>query len=103
MVHANPESVRARAAFDQIAETMCDKLEELNRWVADSVVDLVTDTFAVEPSGPINHLVQAATRAGAHWTTVTPTTMQSETTVSPSTLNQVSYFKGASLKHLLFF
>lgn len=89
MVHANPESVRARAAFDETAETMCDKLEELDRWVADSVVDLVTDTF-VEPSGRIDHLVQAATTAGAHWTTVTPKTMQSTTTVSPSTHNQVS-------------
>lgn len=88
MVHVNPESARARAAFDQTAETMCEKLLELDRWVADSVVDLVTNTF-VETSAPINHLVEAATAAGACMTTATPRTMQSTTTVSPSSLNQV--------------
>lgn len=49
-----------RATFDHTAEQLCEKLCEVDRWVADSVVDQVTDTF-VEASAPINHLVQAAT------------------------------------------
>ena len=89
MVHTNPESMRAKVAFDQTAETMCDKLLELDRWVADSVVDLVTNTFG-ETSGPINHLVQAATETGAHTTTATPRVKQTATTVTSSPLNQVS-------------
>lgn len=92
MIHANPESARYRAAFDETAETMCDKLLELDRWVADSVVDQVTNTF-VETSGPINHLVQAATVGGTYWTTATPKTAQSATTVTTSSLNQVSIWK----------
>lgn len=48
-----------RAAFDQTAEQLCEKLCEIDRWVADAVVDQVTEVF-VEPSAPINHLVQAA-------------------------------------------
>ena len=92
MIHANPESARYRATFDETAETMCDKLLELDRWVADSVVDQVTNTF-VETSGPINHLVQAATAAGAHWTTATPKTAQSGTTVTTSSLNHVRIWK----------
>ena len=49
-----------RATFDHTAEQLCEKLCEVDRWVADSVVDQVTHTF-VEASAPINHLVQAAT------------------------------------------
>ena len=91
MVHAHPESARARTAFDQTAETMCDKLLELDRWVADSVVDLVTNTF-VETSHPINHLVKAATSTATstHMTTATPRSTLSGTTVSSSPLSQVS-------------
>lgn len=59
-VQANPESKEAKAAFDRTAEQLCDKLCELDRWVADSVVEQVTDAF-VETSAPIDHLVQAAT------------------------------------------
>ena len=88
MVHTNPESARYRAAFDKTAETMCDKLLELDHWVAESVVDQVTNTF-VETSAPINHLVQAATAASTHWTTATPKTAQSATNVTPSSLSQV--------------
>lgn len=49
----------SRAAFDQTAEQLCEKLCEIDRWVADAVVDQVTEVF-VEPSAPIKHLVQAA-------------------------------------------
>jgi hypothetical protein len=84
MIHTNPESARYRAAFDEMAETMCDKLLELDRWVAESVVDQVTNTF-METSGPINHLVQAATAAGTRWTTATPKTAN----VTTSSLSQV--------------
>ena len=92
MVHTNPESARYRAAFDETAETMCDKLLELDRWVAESVVDQVTNTF-VETSAPINHLVQAATAASTHCTTATPKTAQSATNVTASSLSQVSVWK----------
>ena len=51
-----------RSAFDSTAEQLCEKLCELDRWVADAVVDQVTETF-VETAAPINHLVQAATAA----------------------------------------
>lgn len=90
VVHAHPESARARAAFDQTAETMCDKLEELDRWVADSVVDLVTNTF-VETSRPINHLVKAATTTSAsvRMATATPKSTLSGATVSSSPHHQV--------------
>lgn len=90
MVHTNPESSRAKEAFDQTAETMCDKLLELDRWVADSVVDLVTDTF-VETSEPINHLVHVATTAAsASLTTASPRMKQTATTVTAPPLSQVS-------------
>lgn len=88
-IHANPDSERSRAEFDQTAETMCDKLLELDRWVADSVVDQVTDTF-VETSGPINYLVQAATAADTHITAAAPRTAQTMTTLSTSPHSQVS-------------
>ena len=90
VVHDHPESPRARAAFDQTAETMCDKLLELDRWVADSVVDLVTNTF-VETSLPINDLVKAATTAASsRMTTAAPKSTLSRTSVSSSPHNQVS-------------
>lgn len=57
---ADPGSARARRAFDKCTKKLCEKLNELDRWVADSVVDQVTDAF-VETSKPIDHLVQAAT------------------------------------------
>ena len=88
MVHSNPESVRYRAAFDETAETMCDKLLELDRWVADSVVDQVTNTF-MEASRPINHLIQAATAADKQWTTATSITAQSAAALPKSPLDQV--------------
>ena len=59
-VAADPGSARAKRAFDKVAKKLCEKLNELDRMVADSVVDQVTDIF-VETSGPLNHLVQAAT------------------------------------------
>ena len=101
MVHANPESAKYGAAFDETAETMCDKLLELDRWVADSVVDQVTNTF-VETSDPINHLVRAATAAGTHWTTATPKTAQSATTVTTSPLNQVRIHNYPGKKSYIF-
>lgn len=55
-----------RSAFDQTAEQLCEKLCEIDRWVADAVVDQVTEVF-VDPSAPINHLVQAV--AGSPTTT----------------------------------
>ncbi len=58
-VYANPESEEARATFDHTAEEFCEKLCELDSWVADAVVDQVTDAF-VETSAPIDHLIQAA-------------------------------------------
>lgn len=59
-VLADPGSARAKRAFDKCTKKLCEKLNELDRWVADSVVDQVTDVF-VQTSQPINHLVQAAT------------------------------------------
>lgn len=59
-VAADPGSARAKRAFDKCAKKLCEKLNELDRMVADSVVDQVTDLF-VETSAPLNHLVQAAT------------------------------------------
>ena len=56
--------VSHRLAFDRTAEQLCEKLCELDRWVADAVVDQVTETF-VETADPINHLVQAATATSA--------------------------------------
>ena len=70
-----------RTAFDQTAEQLCEKLCEIDRWVADAVVDQVTEAF-VEPAAPINHLVQAA--AG------TPTTTSPG--VSCSTVCMARYF-----------
>lgn len=60
--------VACRTAFDKTAEKLCEKLCEIDRWVADAVVDQVTEVF-VEPSAPVNHLVQAA--AGSA-TTISP-------------------------------
>lgn len=57
---AAPGSARAKRAFDKCTKKLCKKLNELDRWVADSVVDQVTEAF-VETSKPIDHLVQAAT------------------------------------------
>lgn len=65
-VSADPGSTRAKRAFDKCAKKLCAKLNELDRWVADSVVDQVTDVF-VETSAPLNHLVQAATATGGEW------------------------------------
>ena len=59
-VAADPTSSRAKRAFDKCAKKLCEMLNELDRMVADSVVDQVTDIF-VETSGPLNHLVQVAT------------------------------------------
>ena len=59
-VTADPGSARAKRAFDKCTKKLCKKLNELDRWVADSVVDQVTDAF-VETSKPIDHLVRAAT------------------------------------------
>lgn len=51
--------VCCRNAFDETAEQLCEKLCEIDGWVADAVVDQVTEVF-VEPSIHINHLVQVA-------------------------------------------
>ena len=57
---ADPGSARAKRAFDKCAKKLCEKLNELDRLVADSVVDQVTDAF-VETSAPLNVLVETAT------------------------------------------
>ena len=69
-------------AFDSTADHLCERLLELDRWVADSVVDQVTEAF-VETSVPINHLVQAAT-SGPHTsgTRSTTTATPASSTVS---------------------
>lgn len=67
-VSADPGSARAKRAFDKCTKKLCEKLNELDRWVADSVVDQVTDVF-VEASAPLNHLVQAATGSHKYMTT----------------------------------
>ena len=48
-----------RSEFDATAELLCEKLCEIDRWVADAVVDQITEVF-VEPSAAVNHLVHAA-------------------------------------------
>ena len=58
-IYADPELEEMRSAFDDTAEQLCNRLLELDRWVADAVVDQVTDTF-VETSAPITSLVQVA-------------------------------------------
>ena len=83
----DPDNRATKQTFDVTAERLGERLLELDRWVADSVVDQVTETF-VEPSAPINHLVQAAMSPGTSHltpgskstTTATPTS----TTVSCS-------------------
>lgn len=40
-------------------DDLCFKLQELDKTVANSVADQVAETF-VEPSAPINQLVEAA-------------------------------------------
>lgn len=64
-VSADPGSARAKRAFDKCTKKLCEKLNELDRWVADSVVDQVTDVF-VEAAAPLNHLVQTATGSRAY-------------------------------------
>ena len=56
----DPGSSRAKRAFDKCTKKLCEKLNELDRLVADSVVDQVTNVF-VETSQPLDHLVDAAT------------------------------------------
>ena len=72
-VSADPGSARAKRAFDKCAKKLCEKLNELDRLVADSVVDQVTDVF-VEASAPLNHLVRAATHHTPQRVVPTPPT-----------------------------
>ncbi len=74
---SDPYNEATKAAFDSTAERLQERLLELDRWVADSVVDQVTEAF-VEPSAPMNHLVHAAT--GPH---LTPRS-KSTTTATPT-------------------
>ncbi len=81
-ISSDPYNEATKATFDRTAERLQERLLELDRWVADSVVDQVTEAF-VEPSAPINHLVRAATdphltSRSKSTTTATPTS----TTVS---------------------
>ncbi len=78
---ADPGSSRAKRAFDKCTKKLCEKLNELDRWVADSVVDQVTDVF-VEPSQPLQHLVQAAT-AGTPPQGVVPAPPTKQATSTP--------------------
>ncbi len=70
-------------SFDQTASRLQERLVELDRWVADSVVDQVTETF-VEPSAPMHHLVHAATSPGHTYfsPSSTGTGISASTTVS---------------------
>lgn len=49
----------SRAIFNRTVDDLCFKLQELDKTVANSVADQVAETF-VEPSAPINQLVEAA-------------------------------------------
>ena len=60
-----------RKAVNAAADQLSKKLEELDKEVADSVVDLVADVF-VNPSKPIENLVQAAKRSTAPGKTMQP-------------------------------
>lgn len=82
-IYIDPDDTDAKKAFDSTADHLCERLLELDRWVADSVVDQVTEAF-VETSVPIDHLVQAATSAtgGLHNTSSTTTVTPASTTVS---------------------
>ena len=60
-------SLPHRAEFDATAEALCERLCEIDQWVADAVVDQITEVF-VEPSAPVHHLVRAA----AHSPTTSP-------------------------------
>ena len=60
-----------RKAVNAAADQLSKKLEELDKEVADSVVDLVADVF-VDPSKPIENLVQAAKRSTAPGETAQP-------------------------------
>lgn len=51
-----------RETFDHTAEQLCDKLNELDKAVADAVLDQVTSVF-VETAAPLNQLVNAVTTA----------------------------------------
>ena len=73
-----------RKAVNTAADQLSKKLEELDKAVADSVVDLVADVF-VETSKPIENLVQAAKRS-----TVAESTMQSRLQTLPRGSNPVS-------------
>lgn len=77
----NTCSPSCRAKFDCTAENLCVKLCELDRLVADSVVERVTEDF-VETSGPINHLVQAATAVPRPHSQDTPVGGHASTEVS---------------------
>lgn len=58
-VASEPSSLWAKRAFDRCAQKLCEKLNELEWWVKDSVVHQVADAF-METTGPINHLVKTA-------------------------------------------
>lgn len=49
-----------RHELDMAARNLCDKLQELDRTVADAVVDQVTSVF-VQTSQPLERLVTAVT------------------------------------------
>jgi len=55
----DPDNHSYKATFDATAKQLSERLVELDRWVADSVVDQVTEAF-VEPSAAVDHLVEAA-------------------------------------------
>lgn len=74
-IYENPESEEMRSAFDVTADQLCDKLLELDRWVADAVVDQVTDTF-VYTSAPITSLVNAAHTMTSPVTSTSPISSQ---------------------------
>lgn len=60
-VSTDPTSFQAKRAFDRSTKKFCEKLNELDCLVADSVLDQVTNVF-VETNAPLNNLVQVATR-----------------------------------------
>ena len=56
LIHCN---CMCREAFDSTAELLCNKLNELDKAVADAVLDQVTSVF-VGTEGPLDQLVNAA-------------------------------------------
>lgn len=87
-ISCDPDNETIKEAFDSTAEQLRTRLLELDRWVADSVVDQVTEVF-VEPSDPLKQLVYAATSPGAPY--LTPGSKSTTTATPTSTVVSLLY------------